>query len=109
MAMPNWNDPLAAALLAIAEASRLDGRSTLDARAFAEVAERIARASSAFDLGTIVARALESRGRALDLRAGTAELLTLLDTDARPLDRLLLPDDAFREAVALLDAELGEA
>lgn len=101
-------DLLAEALLAIAEASRLDHRGSLDPASFAELAARAARASSAFDLEAIVARALEGRGRSLGLRAGTAELITLLDPDRRPLDLLLLSDDDFRELVARLDEELGE-
>lgn len=101
-------DLLAEALLAIADAARVDGRGTLDPSAFAELADRAARASSAFGLDTIVSRALEGRGRALGLRSGTAELVTLLDPDRRPLDLLLLDDDAFRELVARLDEELGD-
>ncbi len=101
-------DLLAGALLAIAEAARLDGRGSLDARAFGELSALAGRASSTFGLDAIVARALESRGKALDLRAGTAELITLLDPDRRPLDLLLLDDDGFRELVARLDEELGE-
>ena len=101
-------DLLAEALLAIAEAARLDGKGSLDHAAFAGIAALARRASSAFDLDAIVARALEGRGRSLGLRAGTAELVTLLDPGRRPLDLLLLPDDGFRELVARLDEELGE-
>ena len=98
-------DLLAEALLAIADAARLDGRGSLDPAAFAELADRAVRASSAFGLDAIVARTLEGRGRSLGLRAGTAELITLLDPGRRPLDLLLLTDDAFRELVARLDEE----
>ena len=101
-------DLLAESLLAIADASRLDGKGSLDPPVFAELADRAARASSAFDLDTIVVRALEGRGRALGLRAGTAELITLLDPDRHPLDLILLTDDDFRELVARLEEELGE-
>jgi hypothetical protein len=101
-------DLLAEALLSITEAARLDGRATLDAPAFADLATLAGRASSAFGLDAIVSRALEARGKALGLRAGTAELVTLLDPDRRPLDLLLLAPDEFRELVARLDEELGE-
>lgn len=99
---------LAEALLAVAGAARLDGKGSLDARAYAELAGLAARASSAFDLDAIVSRALEGRGRSLGLRDGTAEMITLLDPDRRPLDLLLLDDEGFRELVARLDEELGE-
>jgi hypothetical protein len=101
-------DLLAEALVTVADAARLDGKGSLDPSAFASIAELAARASSAFDLDTIVARALELRGKTLGLRAGTAELVTLLDPERRPLDLLLLDDDGFRELVARLDEELGE-
>jgi hypothetical protein len=101
-------DLLAEALLVVADAARLDGKGSLDSRGYAELAGLAARASSAFDLETIVPRALEARGRALGLRSGTAELLTLFDSDRRPLDLLLLADEEFRELVARLDEELGE-
>ena len=101
-------DKLADALRSIAEASRLDGKSRLDAATFAEIAERAAKATSAFPLDTIVERALESRGKALGLRSGTAEMLTLLDPSIRPLDVLLRSDDDLRELVAKLDEELGD-
>ncbi len=101
-------DLLASALVSIPEAARLDGKASLDPAALASLAELAARASSAFDLDAIVARALELRGKALGLRAGTAELVTLLETGKQPLDLLLLDDDGFRELVARLDEELGE-
>ncbi len=98
-------DLLAEALLAIADASRLDGRGSLDPLAFGELADRAARASSAFDLRS---RPSNLRPRKVGagqsgLRSGTAELITLLDPDRRPLDLLLLNDDVFRELVARLD------
>jgi hypothetical protein len=101
-------DRLADALLAITEAARLDGKGTFAAADLDEVAARVARASSAFDLETIVARALEKRGRALGRRSGTAELLTMLEGEVAPLHMLLLPDDEFNERVDAIDRELGE-
>ena len=101
-------DKLADALRAITEAARLDGKATLDAMTLIEIAVRLARASSAFSLDTIVARALEARGKSLGLRTGTAELLTLLDSHIRPLEVLLRNDDDFRAIVAKLEDELGE-
>jgi hypothetical protein len=101
-------DLLAEALAAIAEAARLDGKASLDAATLHALAGLAARASSAYDLDGIVARALELRGKSLGLRAGTAELLTLLDPQRRSLDLLLLDDAGFRELVARLDDELGE-
>jgi len=100
-------DKLAAALVAITDAARLDGKAALDATTLKEIAVRMARASSAFDLDTIVARALESRGRGLGLRSGTAELITLLDSESEPLETLLGTDDDFRALVAQLEDELG--
>ncbi len=101
-------DLLAAVLVQITEATRLDGGTKFGAGDLAEVAARLAKASTAFDLDAIVARALEARGRALGLRAGTAELLTLMDKGGSPLEALRLSDDAFRERIAALEAELGE-
>src|SRR3979411_2293980 len=85
-------DRFAEALLMITEAARLDGKGRFDATDLGEVAGRLTRASAAFDLDQIVAKALEKRGRALGLRAGTAELLTLLDGERKPLNFLLLTD-----------------
>jgi hypothetical protein len=101
-------DRLADALLLITEAARLDGKGGFGRADLEAVAQRLARASSAFDLDVIVARALEARGRALGRRAGTAELLTLLDGDVPPLAMLLLPDAEFLERVEALDRELGD-
>ncbi len=101
-------DKLAGILGAIAEAARLDARSPLDPSTFADLAGRVARVSSAFNLDAILARALESRGKALGLRSGTADLLTLVELDVAPLASLLLDDDAFRGLVARAEAELGE-
>jgi hypothetical protein len=99
---------LADALLLITEAARLDGKGRFDAADLDEVATRLARASSAFDLDAIVAKALESRGRALGRRAGTAELLTLLEGEIKPLAALLLPDAEFNAHLDALDEQLGE-
>jgi hypothetical protein len=99
---------LAQALLLITEAARLDGRSPLDGKELGEVARRIARVSTVFDLDAILARALESRGQSLGLRSGTAELITLIEDGVDPLATLLLSDEAFKELVARAEAELGE-
>ena len=101
-------DQLAQSLLLIAEAARLDGRTTFDRSELAEVARRIARASTAFGVDEILARALEARGKALGLRSGTAELLTLVNGEVEPIATLLLSDDDFKERVAEAEAELGE-
>src|SRR5438309_977662 len=101
-------DRLAEALLAVTEAARLDGRAAFDRGDLLALAERLARATSAFGLDVIVARALERRGRSLGLRAGTAEMLTLLEVDTPPLEMLLLSDDEFRARVAAVEEELGD-
>jgi len=101
-------DHLAQVLLLITEAARLDGRTSFDKVELAEVARRVARASSAFDLDAILARALESRGQALGLRSGTADLITLIEDGVEPLATLLLTDEDFKELVARAEAELGE-
>ena len=49
-------DKLAEALLLIAEAARLNGPGPFDRVEMGEVARRLARASTAFDLDAIVAR-----------------------------------------------------
>jgi hypothetical protein len=101
-------DRLAEALLLITEAARLDGRGTLDKDDLGEIARRLARASSAFRLDVIVARALERRGKALGLPSSAAELLTLMETEVPPPEMLLLPDDGFRALVERMQEELGE-
>lgn len=100
-------DRLADALLAIAEASRLDGRDRIGPDDFREIAARIGRASSAFSLDEIVARALESRARALKRPSGTADLIALNGETVDPLQALRLDDDAFIELVRRLEEELG--
>jgi hypothetical protein len=101
-------DDLAEALLLITGAARLDGRGSLDSPRFAEIATRIARVSSAYPLEEIVAGAIERRALELGLSAAAAEMLTLVESDVKPLDMLLLDDDAFRALAATLDEELGE-
>ena len=96
------------ACCSITEAARLDGKGSFGLADLEAAAQRLARASSAFDLESIVARALEARGRALGRRAGTAELLTLLEGDVIPLAMLLLSDAEFLEQVEAVDRELGE-
>ena len=102
------SDILATALLSISEASRLDGHSSLDLKAFRDLAIHLAKASSAFDLQDIVARALEARGHSLGLRSGTSELITLLESEIEPLEVLLRSDDDFRALVAKIEEELGD-
>lgn len=100
-------DQFAEALGLITEAARLDdGTGRFDADDLAAVVDRLAKASS-FRREEIVARALERRGRALGLRSGTADLLSLLEGEVTPMGALLLPDDAFRELVARIEEELG--
>ena len=99
---------LADALNLVAEAARLDGRSPIDAQAWAVLASQVVRASSAFGLDAIVALALERRAVALGVAATTAEMLTLAESKVRPLDMLRLPDDEFLALAATLDADLGD-
>jgi hypothetical protein len=101
-------DGFAEALVLITEGARLDGKGRLERDDLLEIAGRIARASSTFTLDEIVVRALVLRGRALGLPESTGELLTLLDADIRPLEILLLSDEAFRDLVGKLEEELGE-
>jgi hypothetical protein len=101
-------DHLADALNMIVNASRLDGRAPMDSVLFAEIAARVARASSAFRLEEIFTRALERRALALGMSVATAEMITLVETEIRPLEMLLLDDEAFRALAARLDEELGE-
>ena len=98
---------LADALRLAAEGARLDGKGMFGPADLEGLVKALARASSAFDVEEIVARALEGRGRSLGLRSGTGELLTLMDGETRPLDMLLLADEDFRERVAAAEDELG--
>lgn len=99
---------LADALLAVAEAARLDGRDPLDRPKWGAVAKSIASASSAFSLDEIAGRALEKRARGMGLPATTADLLSLVDDEMTPLDALWLDDDTLRDVVAKADEELGD-
>jgi hypothetical protein len=100
-------DKRAQALLLITEAARLDG-GKLERDDLRWIADRLARASSAFTLDEIVVRALEQRGRELGLPASTAELLTLLEGDIKPLETLLLTDDEFKSLAQRMEEALGE-
>jgi hypothetical protein len=101
-------DLLAQTLLTIAEAARLDSRGSLDERILGEIAERLVRASSAFDVNVITNRALEVRGRSLGLRSGCSDLLGLFEDEVRPFDLLLKSDDQFKALIARLEEELGD-
>jgi hypothetical protein len=101
-------DLLAQALLLIAEAARLDGRSLIEGADLADLARRVARVSTAFDFDAILTRALESRGQGLGLRSGTAELLTLVEGVGEPIATLWLADEEFKTIVAEAEAQLGE-
>jgi hypothetical protein len=102
-------DDLAEALVLITQAARLDGMSKLDAAGLGVIADQLAHATSAFSLDEIVARALERRGRYLELPGTTAELLTLIEADMKPLEMLLLSDDEFKSLVERIQEELGES
>jgi len=101
-------DRLAEALVLVTEAVRLDGEAPFGAPELYDLAALLTRATSAFGLDQVVARALERRGQTLGLRAGTGELLSLIEGDLPPLDLLLLPEDALRARVAAAEEELGE-
>ena len=101
-------DRLAEALVLITEAARLDGKGDFNHGTWDDIARRVARASSAFTLDDIVARALERRGRSLGLPSSIAGLLTLMEAEIKPLEMLLLPDDQFKALVERLQEELGE-
>ncbi len=101
-------DNLVRTLGLVAESARLDGRSTFGLAELRELARLVAKASSAFNLETIVERAVEERGRSLGLRGGTAELLALVAEGTDLLSTLLLSDDEFRAKVEETEAELGE-
>ena len=101
-------DHMAEALVLITGAARLDGGAKLDTDDLGEIARRLARASSAFGLDEILARALERRVRALGLPSDAAELLTLMEADITPLEMLRLPDEEFKALVERMQEELGE-
>ena len=100
-------DQFAEALLLITSGARLDGRGKFDTTDLTEVAQRLARAASAFTLDDILTRAIEGRARSLGLRPGTSDLLMLMEGEIKPLETLLLPDEAFKELAAKLEDELG--
>src|SRR4051794_34417316 len=89
-------DKFAGALVLIAEGARLDGGGQLDAGDLAEVARRLARASSAFDLDEIVGRALSARVHGLGLPSSAGDMLSLMETELKPIEMLLLTDDDLR-------------
>src|SRR4051794_18887217 len=96
------------ALSWIAEGARIEGTGTFRAADLTDIAQRLARASPAFGLDEIVSRLLERRCRALGLRAGSGDLLVLMEGDFNPLETMLLPDDQFKGLVSKLEADLGE-
>jgi hypothetical protein len=100
-------DLLVEAVLQITEGARLDGKGGFGREDLREVTNRLAKASSAFRLDEILARALERRCRALGLRSEASDLLTLLDPGIEPLEALRLSDDALRELVEKAEGELG--
>lgn len=100
-------DKLAQAINLIAEAARLDGRSTIDEGSWKVVAAHVARGSSAYSLAEIVATALERRALAAGVTPSTAEMLTFAETGTPPLDMLLLDDADFLAATAAIEMDLG--
>jgi hypothetical protein len=100
-------DKLAEALVLVAEAARLDGGGNLDAGDLAEVARRLARASSAFDLEEILGRALDKRVRAIGLPSSAADMLSLMETELKPPAMLLLSDDDLKGLIIKLEEDLG--
>jgi hypothetical protein len=101
-------DHFAEALFLITQGARLDERGKLEASDLTEVARRVVQASSAFGLDEVVARALGRRVKALGLLSDTADLLTLMDADIKPLEMLLLDDGEFKALIERLQEELGE-
>ena len=99
---------LAETLFLIAEAFRLDGKGRLSPTEFNELATRIAHVSSQFSLDELVVKALDRRAKALALTSSTADLISLMDAELKPLRTLLLPDHEFVELVKKLEHELGE-
>jgi hypothetical protein len=100
-------DIRARALLLITEAARLDG-GKLEKDDLQMIADRLAAAPSAFTLDEIVVRTVAQRARGLGLPATSAEFLTLLDTNIKPLEMLLLTDDEFKALVERMEEELGD-
>lgn len=100
-------DRLADALVAIAEASRLDGNARLGADDLRQLTRLLAQVSSAFPLDQIVARALETRARSLGLSSGAADLIGLNSDTVDPLQTFRLGDAEFTDLVKKLEEELG--
>jgi hypothetical protein len=100
-------DHLAEALVLVTEAARLDGKGSFALADLREVANRLLKASSAFQENEIITRALERRCRTLGLGSEATELLTLLDPQIDPLEALQLSDDALRELVENVEESLG--
>src|SRR5262249_9658735 len=90
-------DRLADALIAVAEALRLDGKGRLEADDLRELARLVGQVSSAFSGEHIVARALEARARSLHLSSATADLVGLNAETVDPLQMLRLGDAEFTE------------
>lgn len=101
-------DQFAEALFLITQGARLDGRGKLDAADLTEIVRRVAQASSAFSAEEIIARTLERRVGALGLPSSTVELLTLMETDVKPLEMTLLGDDEVKALVEAMREELGD-
>ena len=98
---------LAAALHAITEAYRLDGRGNLDAADLREIARLIGQVSSACPLDQIVAQSVAIRARHLGLSSSAADLIGLNADTIDPLQTLRLADAEFTDLVKRLDEELG--
>jgi hypothetical protein len=101
-------DLLAEALVAIAEAHRLDDKGKLGPVDLDEIARRLGQVSSAFPLEQIVVRAIDRRAKALKLSSSAADLIALAEGEIEPLQTLRLADPEFAELVQKLEADLGE-
>ena len=101
-------DHLAEALFLITEAYRLDGRGRLARSDLDDLATKIAQVSSQFPLDELVVKALQRRAKNLSLTSSAADLISLMESDVKPLHTLLLPDTEFVEMVKKLEEELGE-
>ncbi len=98
---------LAQAILGISEAARLDGTPKFNSALLREIAERAAKATSAFSLDEIVATALEMRLTAMGLPAGSVELLTLIEQSKTPVEMIHLGVEELKQLVIEAEAELG--
>lgn len=90
----------------IAEAARLDG-GKLEKDDLRSIADRLAGMSPAFTAEDLIFRAIEQRGRSLELPGHTAELFTLLEGEITLLEAILLTDDEFKELARTMEEELG--